>query len=190
MGMGRWLAPFGEEFSRLFDDFEDSWFRLEVLQRYTVPYEVEPLRWFLAGEPLPYDPDKEQWLALIRDAARAGKRMQRVHVVVEPPSDYLRYELVCEYADNVAAGEDVRLIPVQPGTWPSDVPRHDYWLFDDRVLCMMHYDEAGQLLGAELVDDLAVVAEHRRWRDVALRQSMTYREYLRVHEDLPLRLVS
>ena len=74
IGYGRFITE---------SDFQHTAFRLEVLQRYTVPYEKEPLRRFLANEPPPDDPDKERWLAFIREAVGAGKRMQRVHVVVE-----------------------------------------------------------------------------------------------------------
>ncbi|MGH3937593.1 MAG: DUF6879 family protein [Pseudonocardiaceae bacterium] len=58
--------------------------------------------------------------------ARAGKAVQRVQVVLEPLTDYLRFELTWGYEPNVAAGEDVRIIPVgQGGSWPDDVPQHD-----------------------------------------------------------------
>ena len=46
--------------------------------------------------------------------------MQRVHVVTEPLSDYIRFELT-GYAPNVEAGEDVRVISVREGEpWPAD----------------------------------------------------------------------
>jgi len=41
----------GEDFSRLLASFEHTAFRLEALDRYTVPSEEEPLRTFLANEP-------------------------------------------------------------------------------------------------------------------------------------------
>ena len=188
--MCRRLAPFSDEFSRLFVDFQHTWFRLELLQRYTVPYEVEPLRRYLAGDAPLKDPDQEQWLALIRDGVTAGKRMQRVHVVAEPLSEYLRYELTWEYSHNVAAGEDIRIIPAQPGSWLNELPAHDYWLFDSRELCVMEYDGEGRLLGAELIDDPADIVQHNWWRDVALHQAIPYREYVRRHEDLRVELAS
>jgi hypothetical protein len=188
--MGRQITPFGEEYGRLISDFRHCWFRLEVLQRYTVAYEEEPLRRFLAGEPPPEDPDKEEWLGLIREAAAAGKVMRRVHVVVEPPSDYLRYEFAWEYADNMAAGEDIRIIGVQPGHWPEELPHHDYWLFDSRILCLLDYDEEGRLLGAELVDDPAEIVRHNWWRDVALHEAVPLDRYLLGREELPGELVS
>lgn len=183
--MSRRISAFSEEFDRLFSDFQHTAFRLEVLQRYTVPYEKEPLRRFLANEPPPDDPDKERWLAFIREAVGAGKRMQRVHVVVEPLSAYLRYELAWEYSSNVGAGEEVRIIPIRPGAWPDQMPRYDYWLFDARTLCLMDYDNEGRLLGADLVDDPTEIVRHARWRDAALHHGIPYRVYIRRHQDLP-----
>ena len=36
---------------------------------------------------------------------RAGRVQQRVHVVAEPLTAYLRYELTWQYGPNAAAGE-------------------------------------------------------------------------------------
>jgi hypothetical protein len=188
--MARRIGPFGPEFDQLFKDFRHTAFRLEVLQGYSVPYEEEPIRRFLANEPPPADPDKEQWLAFIRAAVGAGKLMQRVHVVVEPLSPYLRYELAWEYSCNVAAGEDVRIVAIQAGSWPNEMPRHDYWLFDSRTLCVMDYDDEGRLLGADLVDDPGEIVQHNAWRDAALHQGVPYRDYVRRHHDLPLLMAS
>ena len=69
--------------------------------------------------------------------------MQRVHVVVEPLTAYLRYELAWSYTPE--AGEDIRIIPVQTGQWPAGLPGlgGDFWLFDSARLLRMHYDPAG-----------------------------------------------
>jgi hypothetical protein len=42
----------------------------------------------------------------------AGRTQQRVHVVTEPLTDYLAYELTWEYGLHAAAGEDIRIIPL------------------------------------------------------------------------------
>lgn len=179
--MTRRLAP--EEYERLFTSFQHTAYRLETLQRYTVPVEEESLRRFLAGESRPYDPDKEQWLNLIRGAIGAGKRMQRVHIVVEPLSDYVRFELMWEYPDNASAGEAIHAIGTGPGEWPDDLPRHDYWLFDSRELCILRYDEKGRFVGADLVDDPVEIVQHNWWRDVALHRATPIDEYVFRRQD-------
>jgi hypothetical protein len=179
--MGRTLVPGGAEYWALFDGFEHTAYRLETLQEYRVDGEAEPLRQFLAGETPPHTPGKERWLGRIRSAVAAGRVMQRVHIVTEPLSDYLRYELGWSYAPNVVAGEDIRIIPVAAGEWPPDLPRHDYWLFDSRTLARMQYDQ-GRLMAAELVTDPADIARACAWRDVALDTAVPYTDYTRWHE--------
>lgn len=132
--MGRRLHTLDGEFTELFRKFKHSAFRLETLQWYGVGYEEGPLEQFLAGKPVVHDPSKDEWCGMIRNAVASGRRMERVHVVVEPLTDYLRYEMH-SYAPNVEAGEDIRLIPVRDGDWPADLPKgHDFWLFDSRDL--------------------------------------------------------
>jgi hypothetical protein len=166
--------PRSPEFGRLFTDVRQSWFRLETLQRYDAAYERDDFAAFLRGEPITTEPGP--WQAMIRDHVAAGRQLVRVHVIEEPLSDYIRYELAA-YVPNVEAGEDVRLIPVPRGTWPADVPRHDYWLFDDSRLWLMDYSPAGALEAARLVDDPLAIEEHLRWRDTAIASSMPLAHY-------------
>lgn len=117
--MGRRITDVtSAEFDALFTGFEHTAYRLETLQAYDVSYEEEPYRAFLAGHPQPRDPAKSQWVSMIGDAVRAGKVFQRVHVVREPLTDYLRYELGWSYPPNVEAGEEIRILVAQAGGWP------------------------------------------------------------------------
>lgn len=179
--MGRRLVPGTADYWALFDGFEHTAFRLETLQDY-VADEDEPLRRFLAGEAPPHDPAKDRWVARIRAAQASGKLMQRVHIVTEPLTDYLRYELAWSYAPNVAAGEDIRILPVAAGEWPPGLPTHDYWLFDSRTLLRMEYDADGNYLAAVLVDDSAEIAAACAWRDCALSAATPYTDYMRWHQ--------
>jgi hypothetical protein len=169
--------PTPQEFGECFTAFRYTAYRLETLQSYDVPQEEESLAAFLAGSPVSFGPSKDGWTAVIAGAVAAGKSMRRVHVVEEPLSDYLRYEME-SYRPNVEAGEDVRILPVRPGEWP-DLPRHDYWLFDSAELWLMTYDEAGHFLGAVPVKDTGRIVMHGYWRDAALHAAVPYAEYVR-----------
>ena len=161
-------------FRRLFTEIRSSWFRLETLQRYDVEYEREDLAAFLRGEPLDTTPGP--WQATLRDHVAAGRRLTRVHVLEEPLSDYVRYELQA-YVPNVDAGEDVRVIAVRSGEWPQNVPRHDFWLFDNDRLWLLDYDAQGRFLATRRIQDVAAIDQHRRWRDAALAQSIPLADY-------------
>jgi len=127
-----------------------------------------------AGRPKPANPGHEQWQAMVRTNVRAGRILQRVHVVTEPLSQYLQLELTWGYGPNAATGEDIRIIPVQAGdAWPPDVPQGaDYWLFDSAELYHQHYDPEGTWLGTEIVTDPARIVAACQGRDAALHQAI------------------
>jgi hypothetical protein len=174
----RFLSLEDAEFNQLFFDFRYTCYRLETLQRYDVSYEREDYGRFLAGEAQGEPSGLRSWTdGTVGKAVAAGKRMQRVHVVEEPLSDYLRYEFGWAYEHNVSAGEDVRLIPIESGQWPEGIPHYDYWLFDSSILVAMYYSDSGAFTGAEIIDDPEQVVRANYWRDMALALSVPFRGY-------------
>ena len=161
--MGRVVPPGSVDWPGLFGRFEHTCFRLETRQWYAEPAETGALRSFLAGqEPAMYS-GKEAWLAVVRAGVAAGKVLQRVHVVSEPLTDYLRFEIGWSYQLNAEAGEDIRISRAA-----AALPADDYWLFDSRALARLHYGDDGALAGVELTTDPAAVVQAGYWRDVAL----------------------
>lgn len=183
------LPPGDSELLSWFRRFRYSVFRLETLQSYAGSGEDDAILAFHRGDPQPApDPPEEEWSAMLRANRDAGRLQQRVHVVTEPPSDYLQYELTWEYGPHAAAGEDIRIIPVTTG-WPADVPARDFWLFDSATLFDMHYDSEGCWLGSQLVTGPARVVEACFVRDAALHHSIPWRAYLAHHPELERRLI-
>jgi len=164
------------DFASLFVTFQRSAFRLETRNRYAVPEEVEPFRRFCDGE-RPGDEWTREWTDAVRVAVRAGKRMQRVHVVTEPLTRYLRFELTCGYPNNIAAGEEINILAVRRDDSAPLLP-DDFWLFDDEAVGAMRYDDDGRFLGVEVLTDSATISRYRSFRDVALRLAMPFAAYL------------
>lgn len=164
-----WLA--------LFENIEQSWFRLETLQVYSVEYERDEYERFMRERRLDREPGS--WQQMITRHTRAGRSLKRVHVIKEPLTDYLHYEFAA-YRQNSQAGEGVQLIPTSSSDWPSDLPHgQDFWLLDDRDVWDMHYDTAGRFLRATRSDSQAHLSECRRWRNAALSQAISLADYLR-----------
>ncbi|TWJ30910.1 hypothetical protein JD81_04459 [Micromonospora sagamiensis] len=161
----------------MFREFRYTAYRLETLQRYDVSYEQDEFARFLAGQSRGEFPGIADWCDTVRAAVVAGKRMHRVHVVVEPLSDYVRFECGWAYEHTVAAGEDVRLVTVSGDDWPTGLPHHDYWLFDSSRLVAMYYDEAGRFVSGELISEPEKVVQANLWRDAAVAASVPYRRY-------------
>ncbi len=183
------LIPAGAaEFEACFTRFRHSVFRLETLQCYGNSGEDTEIAAFRRGERQP-PPDRLRcwWRELLRAAVREGRMMQRVHVVTEPLTEYLRYELTWAYAPSVSAGEDIRIIAVPPGgPWPVDLPPRgtDYWLFDSTQLYHQSYDPQGSWLGTIPVTDPARVSAACAWRDVALGQAVSWAQYVSTRPEL------
>lgn len=166
------------EFVELFDTFTESAWRLEIQGTYDEPEEREPLRRFLAGEPddLEWMSD---WFAWIREITLAGRQFGRVRVLVEPPTDYQRFELGLLTPPAVDAGEDIRVLPADR-VHELRLPLHDFWLFDDARAAVIHFGPEG-VAGAELLDDDAAVQPFREIRDRAWDASVPYREWATVN---------
>lgn len=158
--------------------FRYSLFRLETLQTYSGSSEDAAFAQWQRTGTIPVTDELRQWCERIRRRVVDGCLAQRVHVVTEPLTDYMRFELA-SYAPNVEAGEDVRIIAVRDkGQWPADVPSGtDFWLIDARQLWSMHYGPDGEWLGAELITDPQQIVDACASRDAALAQSRSWRDY-------------
>lgn len=164
----------GEAWSRYFRDFQRSAFRLELHPVYTMAGEADELRRFLDGEVPPPD-YRYGWLDTMTAARAAGKTVQRVRVLRQPLSDYIRYEFAWGFAYNVPAGEDIRVLDLTDQTGP-DLPDHDFWLFDDVTVVKLLYRPDGTQIGRELIADPDLDA-YRRWRQEAWRASVPFGDY-------------
>ena len=166
------------EFGALFVNFKSSAFRLETLQKYSVGYEEAPFLDFLAGKERYVHADQAEWANLIRKNIAAGKTMSRVHVVVEPISDYICFELLWPYPESVAAGEDVRILPTTQLNWPPELPHEAFWLFDSEHAAIMQYDDDGHFLRAQLTKEPARISQFLDWKDAAVKASIPYHNYV------------
>ncbi|MBM7772483.1 hypothetical protein JOD54_002687 [Actinokineospora baliensis] len=174
-----------DEFNRLFREFRYTVFRLESRQHYRVSYEKDEFARFLTGESRGEFPGISGWISgTVEPARRAGKYMHRVHIVEEPLSDYVRFECAWAYEHTVPAGEHVRIIPVEKGLWPDDLPQREYWLFDSEVLVAMNYGDDGTFHSAEIVEDADEIVLANRWRDAAVLKSVPYQEFAERYDAL------
>jgi len=119
-------------------------FRLESEQDYP-----DDPQWiaYQAGQAWEQNEDLAEWTSLVRANRDRGVPMERVHVVVPPWTDYVRFEVERHYPHNLAAGEDVRLVhAARP--WP--VP--DFWLVDYTRAWLLDYDRDGNMTVIEATE--------------------------------------
>ncbi|MGI5422959.1 DUF6879 family protein [Actinomadura luteofluorescens] len=168
------LTP--DQFTARFADFTRSAFRLELLDHYEAPNEAGPFADFLAGQE-PSHEWREPWKRFVCGKLAAGATMARVHVVTEPLTPYVRFELTCVYPANVDAGEDVRVLPRRHSE-RLNLPSKDFWLLDSAMVAVMEYDDAGNWLSVDVTEDRNVVWQSAVARDAAVANSVPLDTYL------------
>jgi hypothetical protein len=168
-----------EDLGRLFVSFRHSAFRLETLAAYAIEEEAESLRAWRAGEPRPAWQEDREWCRLVADATAAGKFMQRVRVVRRPLSEYIRLEFDWGYPDNIAAGEDIRVLELSGDDQLPFVPDpdrgYDFWCFDGVTVVRLEYDEAGRFILPVDVSDHA--PRFIACQDYAMRRAVPFTDY-------------
>lgn len=111
------------------------------------------------------------WLEYVSALTAAGRRMERVRVQQDPPSDYHRYARWVG-GWNVKAGEVIHYTTrdraTEVGLLP-DAGDDDWWLLDDARLVVMEFDAAGELARIRLVADEVPLARARAHWELALR---------------------
>jgi hypothetical protein len=150
--------------------------RLETLQRYAGTSDEDRQRAFHTGKPLPSPRQgKLDDLELIASLRKAGRDIGRVHVVDRPLSDYVQYELAV-YAENVAAGEDVRI--ADRSLHPElETLAQDFAIFDRKTVALFDYDDAGQVRGYRITDDAETVHRCQKQYSLALQHSVPLAEF-------------
>jgi hypothetical protein len=151
---------------------------LETRDRYNSPRETESFHKFLAGEPdVSYH---ENWLHMVREATSEGRRFSRVRIVSFPLTDYTRFAMwVAGYT--CEAGDDIRYL-TRDQAGATELPEHDFWLFDSRKLVVMNFGEDDRFIGAEVIEDPSIIVEHNYWRDAARHRAMTPEEFVAKYE--------
>lgn len=165
------------DFNDLVRYFAHTAWRLETLPEYAVDAEQAEFARYQAGEALTspllldwYQP----WLEQIRAATAEGRRVERVRIMAEPPTDYQRWEAWCGQW-NEDAGEKIGYLPRSRAVAVGlPVDEGDWWLFDSTRLARMRFDPDGRPMGGEIITDPHQVRRACSWRDVAAHHSTPF----------------
>ncbi len=163
---------------RLFSEFKESAFRLELLPQYIVKSEEDDFAAFRRGE----SESKEKnasWVEYVREQCSHGKTMERVHIIPRELTDYLRYEILWGYVFSAEAGEKIFFV-YEDGVPSRISPTNlqDYWLFDSEVALFQKYDEEGRWLGGELVEARCDIELCKKVRDDLLKSAFPLSDLL------------
>lgn len=173
--MSRRLINPAEEFKALFSGIKRSSWRWECQGYYKV--DDEQLQRWREGKQRDERDKGRWWVEFQRGLRDAGIPFERVRMLTEPLTEYLEWML--DTTDwNIDAGEDIRWLPESKAR-ELDMPRYDFYLFDDDRVVIMHIDDEKVLTGAEIVDDADVVSQHQEYRQRVWPLAVRHREYVK-----------
>ncbi|MDX3645285.1 DUF6879 family protein [Streptomyces sp. MB09-02B] len=164
-----------DEFDRLFTQFEHTAWRLETRRRYASDELTSTYAQFMQGESVNWEGVDAEWCAERREQVALGKRFERVRIVDNPPTAGQLY-LLDNARRNSAVGERILNL------WREDagrlgLPSEDFWIFDSRLVALLKFDEADNLVGVELITQPAAVLRYAMVRDAALHHARPYEEF-------------
>lgn len=164
------------ERNRLFETFAHDAFHLELRDDYSVPLEDGPYESWLRGTV--DNSFMVPWTQLMKRVTNSGKTVRRVRVVTEPHSSYIQWEHATAHI-NEEAGESIRWLPRHrlPEGLVFPVAGNDWWLFDDKLLAVGHFDDTGRVLGSEVIEVHETVAQCVRMRDLLWASAIQHSEY-------------
>ncbi|MGY3681537.1 DUF6879 family protein [Streptomyces sp. TE33382] len=159
-------------FRRLFETFKHTAWRLETRHGYASDRQDPDFQTFLATGSSPCDPT-ESWFVNIRVQTDAGKQVGRVRIADNPPT--MEQLFLLDYArHNAAVGEDIRYL------WREDavgLPAEDFWIFDSRLVALLHFDDEDKLLNIELITEPAEVVRYAVTRDAAMHHAVPFGQF-------------
>ncbi|MGH3587729.1 MAG: DUF6879 family protein [Pseudonocardia sp.] len=163
-----------DEFGRLFETFEHSAWRLESRRGYASDREDVDFEEFLKTGEVPYDLDS-QWCTNMLRQTGEGKRVGRVRIVDDPPTEGQLFWLA--YAEcNEATGEDIHSLP-RAEAERLHLPEADFWVFDSRLVALLNFDAADVLLNVEVITEPAEVNRHLQAIDAAMHHAVPRRQF-------------
>jgi hypothetical protein len=164
-----------DEFDRLFTQFEHTAWRLETRRRYASDELTDTYAQFMRGEPVDWEGVDAEWCAERREQVALGKRFERVRVVDDPPTAGQLY-LLDNARRNSLVGEKILNLPREDAD-RLGLPAEDFWIFDSRLVALLNFDDADDLVDVELITEPAAVLRYVMTRDAALHHARPYEEF-------------
>ncbi|MFJ2092262.1 DUF6879 family protein [Streptomyces sp. NPDC087901] len=153
-----------DEFDGMFSSFRHSAWRLETRRRYASDESTGTYGQFARGETVTWDLD-DPWCVERRRQVALGKRFERVRVLDEPPTEGQLY-LLDNGRRNAAVGEEIRVMP-RALAEEHQVPEEDFWIFDSRVVALLHFDSDDRMTRVELITNPVDVIRYAQVREAA-----------------------
>lgn len=141
------------DISEAFATFKRSARRLEILQEYRIEGdEWDTFAKFQAGQPTPIYAELAEWIEMLDGWYKDGKEVERIRIIENPLTSYLKYEIDLGYIPAAMHGQKVNFVSKSKYEQISKGKIHsDFWIFDDEIVFELLYDENGAFLQSKEV---------------------------------------
>lgn len=140
------------EWDNFWNTLKEEWFKVEVLQDYSGEDMGSSLKAWLDG-------DKEESIKILRSEAEDSESMRadsnpqfkkiRIHIVEEPYSQYLLWEIECYKTINVPLLTEEIYLVNKDEVAEFNLPDGDFVIFDDKKVIRNHYSPDGRMHKAD-----------------------------------------
>lgn len=145
-----------QQWAKLFASASRSLDHLELRDCYSVDYEDERYRqWVAAERPSRLPREEHPWWELTALTIKRGVAIRRARVISEPVSEYIAFEYAGTW-QNVEFGERVRWLSRRRASSIA-LPGNDFWLLDGERVLFNVFDGDGHPVARQLTGDAAVV---------------------------------
>lgn len=145
-------------FDKYWDEMKKEWFKIEVLQDYSGEDDGPSLQQWLKGDKqssieLMKAEANPEWVESCRQKIKGGVKLIRVHIVDEPPTPYVEWELEhYKYVNIAQCGEQVLLVR-KSDVDNLQIPMGDIMIFDDQKAVVNEYDSSGRMTSQTFYDE-------------------------------------
>jgi hypothetical protein len=163
-----------DAFNGLFESFKHTAWRLESRRRYASDEATGTWAQFERGEAPAWDMDTP-YCRTIRRQTEQGARVERVRLVDTPATPGQLY-LLAHAEKNAALGEDIRNLSRDEAR-RLQLPDEDFWIFDSRLVALLNFDDADNLINVELVTEPVEAVRYSMVRDAAWHHAVPYERF-------------
>lgn len=159
---------------------EKNIFRLEGIPEYNVPEDLVLFeKWKQRN--FEFDADSRKWLQNLKSTKERGVKIQRVRIVPLPLSDYIKYEIDF-WKHSAKNGEAILFL--ESKDYENIIKSmafepKDFWMFDDEVLIIFHYDKTGDFVKEEQIPNKDVIKKHIELKKKLLNHAIPMNEFLK-----------
>lgn len=153
------------ELGQLFLNYKEEAYRLETLPFYRVKGEWENFEIYKNTGNAIQDEDLKSYLADVKSKIANGAQHIRARVLEVPVNEYQVFETKVGYIPSSELGTAFYFMnrpefnKILESDFDNSFLLRDFWLFDNKDLAFMNYNESGEWTGFEIVSDMDIISK-------------------------------